>query len=537
MLSLSKNIMHQWNSPFNRAFVFIAFALLAAGIVTVHTLLFETRNYRQDEALVLEESIGLSPYEHFLRGANFEIQPFIWYLVSDVWVKVYGHVEPISRAIATLGTVLTLAFVFRLSADLFNKHVGLTAVFILGFTNYFEFYSHEYRPYFLLCAETVASLLFLLRWIKHQNFKYALLYVLSGMATLYTHYYAFYIIVAELFVFVILTRWKCGTYIRAFGLFAALALSFLGWLLPFLNSLLVVWPGGIWYAVKSNLYLVYILGLLTQLGPDPLGRVLFVLSPFLVIWLLMRKRLNIRSARTLFRFGELGNWFYIGLPILFLLSLPLVAQSFVSNVTMRNLVIVVPLMAILAAVTLAMLPSLLKCVTIPVLILLIPGMVTLPPYETTATESGPYRNIVAFMNTYISLDARVLIDSSLVDKQLTYLYYLHNRLSQDIARQNIFHIVDYSAEPEKQVSVLYQLMPQPPLYLVSRDDAGTLQQAQAFIGGAPQVWYISDQATPFSQDYLALLTVHYRALHSMTWGDHNAVIEFVRIDDASQPPF
>lgn len=536
MLTFSKNTALQWNSRFNRAFIYIAFALLAAGIVTVHTLLFESRNYRQDEAFVLEQSIGFSPYQHFLNVATSDVHPPLWFFVSDVWVKMVGDSERTSRFIATLGTLITLAFTFRIAADLFNKQAGLFAVFILGFTNYYEFYSHEYRVYFILCGETVATLLLLLRWIRKPNFGNALLYVLAGVVSLYTHYYALYIIAAEAITFGVLARWNRARYVRAFGLFVAIGVSFLGWILPFLHNLLVTWPGGMWYAVKSNLYLIYVLGLLTQLGPDPLGRALFVLSPLLMIWLLLGKRLNIYTTRTPFRFGDFGAWLYLAVPMLVLLLIPIGTQAFVSNLTTRNLVIVVPLMAVLAAVSLTMLPRLLKWAAVPIILLLIPGLLTLPPYETTDAESGPYREIVAFMNAYRTPDARIIIDSDLVDKQLVYLYFLEDRL-KNISGQNIFQITDFSTEPEKDMVKTYYLLPHKPLNIVVNSGAGTLQQAQAFIGNAAQVWYISDQATPFSQDYRALLMVHYRPLHRMTWGDHNAVIEFVRIDDASQPPF
>lgn len=520
-----------WATPGNKAFVIVCFALLTLGALTINVLHWSGRDYRQDEAMIVYESVGYSWQTNILNTAKQEVAPPSWWVISDIWIGLFGHLEPTTRFIAVLGTAISLALVYRLSADLFNRELGLVAVFILGTTAFYQFYSAEYRPYFLLCGGTVALHFFFLRWLRHQNFTYAVLYVLTGVFLLYTHYYALYVMAVQVITFVLFVRWNKWVYLRAFGLFFAIALSFLGWLLPFLHTMLVTWPGGIWYAAPSNNYFVFLLYLLTELSPAPFGRFLLALSPILPIWMILAGRVNFRTRKGIMRGNEIWPWLYLWAVVTITLLMAFLVNQSVSNVTARNLIVALPFFAILAATALVALPKRIKWASLPVIA--IAGILSLPhfiAFQDFNTESGPYKQFIAVMRPIYEPGSFIVVDTGYIYKHISYWYYQHERFPENVPNAHSFYIMDFGARPdeERNYKALVQLVPDPPINFTGALTDDAIERFHAFARSANEIWYIKDMPTAFSPKFLDVLAENFQVVKDITWDKDHELIQLKR---------
>jgi len=137
-----------------KATAYVSVAILMMLIVSIHSFHFAGRNFREDEINTIHAAKVLSSSQTVQWLAVEGFHPPGWRLVATAWVKQFGMAEPMARYMSTLFTLLTLAVVFRLGADLFDRQVGLIAVLIIGMLPFFHFFSHELRPYsaLVLCV-------------------------------------------------------------------------------------------------------------------------------------------------------------------------------------------------------------------------------------------------------------------------------------------------------------------------------------------------------------------------------------------------
>ncbi len=519
-----------WRKGRNYAFIIISFAVITLGILAIHTLLWHGRNYRQDELMVAFEAMGFSIQTNVINLATTDVHVPLWWILSDIYVGLFGHLEPITRFQALLGTALALAFLFRLATDLFNRQVGLVAVFVLGTSFHFKFYSHEFRMYYLLCLETIAFNLFFLRWIRHRNFLYAFLTVACGVLLIYTHYYSLYVLAASFLFFILLVRWSPKLLLKGLAIFTLISLSFIGWILPFLHTLLVSWPGGIWYAVANTDYLLPI-SIVTELSPSPLiGRIALALSIYIFFKFVWSKKIRLRIPDSQFRWGSGWVWPYLWLTSFLLLVLPYLSNSKVQNVTIRNLIIVPPFLAILVASTIVFTPRRLKWALLPLIgfasVLSTAYWIQLQPFNE---ESGPYKEEIAAITPTWKPGARVVVDCGYIFKHMSYWYYLDYRFPESVPNDHGFYIMDFTEHPEQRnYLAIRQQVPDPPIWFSGTLTTQSLQDFQTFLKDAQQVWYIQDMPTRYSPQFLSVLQADFSGIQRYYTDDNHQVIEFNR---------
>jgi uncharacterized membrane protein len=369
-----------------RAWVHIVMALLMVAIVTVHTYRFSDRNYREDEINTVHAARVLSVSGVVQWMASEGFHPALWRITATSWADAFGHDEAVNRYLSTLFTIFMLALVFRLGSDLFDRQVGLIAVLIVGALPFYQFYGQELRPYSALAASVAGMELMFLRWLRHQNFKYALLYVLFGAAALHIHNFALYAFAGQAITFVILVRWNRGIYLRAAGLFAAIALAFSPWMLAILHGALVTNEGGIAYALPSSLR-----GF-TMLNQNIQGVLVFLVPGLLIPVAKVYPFFNRLQYRVEgLRFHSEWRRAYLIVLTLAILALAFASNLILSNLTPRNMVIIVPALAVLGAFELRALSW--KIRLVPVLLIAAMGVLVFNPYAPNI----PYRQIVDFM--------------------------------------------------------------------------------------------------------------------------------------------
>lgn len=181
-------------------------------------------------------------FQWFGRAADFH--PPLFSLLTYFWAKL-GESESFLRLLPVSWGMATVYLIYLISKSLFNQKIALLAGLFLAISPYHIFYSQEMRMYSLLAFLGTLSIYFLLK----RNW---LLYGLSVLLLLYTHYASVFLLVAQ--VIWILFYEKDSIKIFLVSLFFAF-LFYLPWLPQFWHqleageNLLKILPG--WEQVAS----------------------------------------------------------------------------------------------------------------------------------------------------------------------------------------------------------------------------------------------------------------------------------------------
>ena len=478
-----------------RVILYCGFALLVLALVSLHTYHFAGREYRQDEAWAVHGVMVRTIPEIFDWMAR-AIHPPVWRSLAKIWVEIFGHHEAITRFFSTLLTLLTFALVYRLGRDLFDWRTGLLAVFLLGTLPMFQFYTHEIRPYAMLLATTTAMQLTFLRWLRRPDFHRALWFVVASVVAIYSHFYGLMMVAALAVYFVLFVRWERGLYLRAFGLFVAIGLSFSGWLLPFIHSFTITHPGGINYALEPrasrNIWeTIAILYNQMQTNPPRLELALVALGAVVPLRFIPPQP-SMPAAP--FRFGAAWRKLYIVSIALLLLAIPLISNQFVTNVTPRNMTVVLPALALVAAVGLRALPWIARLAVIVVI-----AYFALTSFRAYI-NIGPYHEILTYISPHLTADTRFVVNTSSMPTQIEAIYYLRERLPLRLPDEQFFHMMQ---SPFR----LVPNMASRPANLINAAVTDGLQRFEAFLATAPHVWYVENAETRvnYGEPFMAVL--------------------------------
>lgn len=492
---------------------YILFALLTVAIVSLHSYHFQGRAYRQDEAWIVHGALHLHSTQQVVQWVAVNIHPPLWVALADIWVDAFGQLEPMARGLSSLLTAVTLALVFRLGSDLFGYGVGLAAVFLLGASPFFQFYGHEFRPYAALALCAVGLQWSFLRWLRQPTFRRALLFVGFGIAAIYVHFFAFYVLAALAIFFPVFVRWSPRLYLRAFGLFLLIALSYLGWLLPLAHAVLVTNPGGIEYALETSWELLGRLYARMAFRPHEVGAFLFLTALLLPVsaWAAARHF----PADNRFRLRrDWRRWYALGIPAV-VLALALLINLAVSNLTQRSLMVLLPSLAVFLGYGMMRLPLAARLALVVVILPVTFGFVD---FEIT----GPQAEVGQYISDFYEEGSPIIMNVPNAPRQIALNYYIQERMDRPVPSERLWQVL----EPEQP---WLDFLPVPPEHVMYDVDADSLRRLDEFLNGAEQVIYVErDQGTRFSIPILGLLEREYTPVNDRTWRREYRVIEFRR---------
>jgi mannosyltransferase len=314
------------------------FALLAAMVLFALAL----RLYRLDaQSLWNDEGTTVqlvgADLATIARLAANDIHPPLYYYALRVWADLFGNSEFAVRSFSALLGTLLVILVFVLANKLFNRTVALAAALLSAISPLQVYYSQETRMYMLATVLGAASMLLFLRMLPHTaerqqgrsgsvGWSASTAYVLVSAAALYTHYFAFTLMLAQNLVWalVLLSAWRNAAdgaertfrrdLVRWVTLQVATALLYAPWLLVTWRQLgrwhAVSEPFGLPWLVKQSL-LAFSLGITVEASAftisfAALAGLLAALGS--IGWLLPKKRDTLR--------GALLAVLYCGVPVL-----------------------------------------------------------------------------------------------------------------------------------------------------------------------------------------------------------------------------
>jgi len=220
-----------------REFLLIALILVISlylrfyGITTESLWLDETCSVRDSQGDISE----------IIFKAASNIHPQFYYIGLHFWRNLFGDSDARIRAYSTMWSIIGLILIFLLARDLCSKRAGFIAL-ILGAVNPFDIYfAQEARMYMQTTVFCTLSSWCLWRWMvlvnkSSQSAKWiwwAMCYILSAVAIIYTHYVAVTVLLAQgFFVLIWFLRGKRWSTILAYLASALIvAIAFLPWLL------------------------------------------------------------------------------------------------------------------------------------------------------------------------------------------------------------------------------------------------------------------------------------------------------------------
>lgn len=186
-----------------------------------------------------------------IKAASSEHYPPLYYLILHYWMILFGDSEFSVRFVSVIFGFLSIFMIYKIGTLLFNKNTGLISSLILALSIFHIWSSQEARMYSLVVLLTICSFYFFVRLLEKMTYKVSIAYVFFTTLLIYTHYYGFFIMIAQNIYFLTLylfsKKSKSDNFLRWFLLQGILVILYIPWIGILLNQLLNV-KKGYWIA-------------------------------------------------------------------------------------------------------------------------------------------------------------------------------------------------------------------------------------------------------------------------------------------------
>src|SRR5574341_495332 len=139
-----------------------------------------------------------------LERTAVDIHPPLYYVLLQLWIALAGKSDVAVRLLSIIIGVATVPAIYALARKLFHSaHIALITAFLLAIAPLHIYYSQEVRMYGLVTLLGLGSVYFFVELEHRVNWFLWVAFILTTTATLYTQYYAAFIIVFEFLALVI----------------------------------------------------------------------------------------------------------------------------------------------------------------------------------------------------------------------------------------------------------------------------------------------------------------------------------------------
>ena len=122
----------------------------------------------------------------------------LYYLLLRPWIAVFGESESAIRSLSAVFAAMAVGAVAVLGRRLFDRWTGLVAGLFLALNAFFVEYAQTARSYTLLVLLVVLSSYFFVVELEQPSRVSGVGYVVSSALAVYAHYFAVYVLVAQL---------------------------------------------------------------------------------------------------------------------------------------------------------------------------------------------------------------------------------------------------------------------------------------------------------------------------------------------------
>jgi mannosyltransferase len=203
--------------------------LLVAFAARVHGLTFHS--------LWLDEAVSVylarfSLPEIFLQGMTLaEPNPPLYHLSLAVWMRGFGSSEAAVRLLSAFLGTLYVPVVYLLGRRLFSIRLAIAATLLAALNPFLVWYSQEARMFALVATLSLGALYAFARALDAVSLRWWLAYVGFTVASLYAHFYAAFLLPAELLCLFVYAARRRSVLLQGLLAWGVSLLSFLPWLL------------------------------------------------------------------------------------------------------------------------------------------------------------------------------------------------------------------------------------------------------------------------------------------------------------------
>lgn len=333
----------------NRLLVLIVILGLGWSLRT-HDL--NTRSLWADEGwtMLLSQGPGL---DDVTRTMAADQHPPAFFMAFRLWRNAAGDSEFAGRYFSVLAAMLAIAAAYQLGRTLYGVPAGVLAALILGLSDLHIDLAQEVRHYSWLATLIIFSSAYFARWWRNPTRANRLGYVLSSILLLYTHYLGGYVLVAQL-VHMLLTVRPMKRLANALFLFGAVCAAFLPWALVVLEQNRVRWDDPLYYQnALPNTPETYRMIRTALLGQHYTLLGLLALLGLVAVHYARRNPVE----RPHLRWRPLWPTLYLVLWIVVMVGVTVAINAQRDFLTVRNFIVIVPALALLAARGLINLPA------------------------------------------------------------------------------------------------------------------------------------------------------------------------------------
>jgi mannosyltransferase len=187
------------------------------AIVAVTILGFALASYRLgtksmwlDEATSVNHArLGLSGLWTVVSGSDPNMG--LYYLLLHWWVRVFGYGEAAVRSMTVVLAGWAVPVMVLLGKRLFGRATGLLAGLLLAISPFFVQYEQTARSYALVVLLVLLSSYFFVAELERPARARSVAYVLSSSLAVYAHYFAAYVLLAQLLTLLAVKRREAST--------------------------------------------------------------------------------------------------------------------------------------------------------------------------------------------------------------------------------------------------------------------------------------------------------------------------------------
>lgn len=219
-----------------------ALILLAAFALRIYDL--DHHAIWGDEAFSI--SVGNRPLEQVVAGGT-DTHPPLFHTLLHFWMPLAGDSPFATRFLSMIPGLLLVAAIYAIGRRLLGERQAVMAASLAAISSFAIYYSQETRMYAWAAALTALSVYAFLRLLppkpedqisnveykisNPENISWGLTYLLFTLAAMYSHYYVFFVILAEN-LYALWSGWKHQRWLMGWiGAQFALATAYIPWII------------------------------------------------------------------------------------------------------------------------------------------------------------------------------------------------------------------------------------------------------------------------------------------------------------------
>lgn len=216
--------------------------ILIVIVFLVNSSLIFNNSVWQDEAYTM--TMIKRNFTDIVKTTADDVHPPLYYFIAKIFTIIFGYSVPVVKMASILPVIISMLFIWLKCKKIFPKNYAtITIVFdlLIGFMPAAFVHNTELRMYTWTMLFTTCSGIFAYElYLKPQDTKNLILFVLSGLCAAYTHYYA---ALTECFVYMFLIISLIKTYKawkECLVIIIATIAMYLLWLPVFVNQFIIV---------------------------------------------------------------------------------------------------------------------------------------------------------------------------------------------------------------------------------------------------------------------------------------------------------